>query len=84
MAYTSNIMAVLGLRSLYFLLDHALGRLRYLHFGLAAILVFVGLKMILQRWAQIPTGTSLGVIVGLAALATIASLWHREPEQVKR
>lgn len=83
-AYTSNIMAILGLRSLYFLLDHVLSRLRYLHYGLAAILAFVGLKMILQRWARVPTGASLGVIVGLAAIATVASLWRREPDPPKR
>lgn len=80
-AYTSNIFAVLGLRSLYFLLAHILGRLRYLHLGLAGILVFVGIKMILRRWVHIPIVVSLGVILGLALIATAASLWLPESDR---
>lgn len=72
--YTSNICAVLGLRSLYFLLAAALERLRYLHFSLAAILGFVGVKMLLERRAPIPVAVSLGVLVALAAIAALASL----------
>lgn len=72
--YTSNICAILGLRSLYFLLAAALERLRFLHFSLAAILGFVGVKMLLERLAPIPVGASLGVIIALAAAGAGASL----------
>jgi tellurite resistance protein TerC len=72
--YTSNIFAILGLRSLYFLLAGLLDRLRYLHFGLAAILGFVGGKMLLAKWVHIPVGISLSVIVIVVVVATAASL----------
>jgi len=71
--YTSNIFAILGLRSLYFALSHALDRLRLLHYGLAVILAFVAIKMILTRWVDIPVGWSLGFIVGVLALFAILS-----------
>ena len=72
--YTSNIFAILGLRSLYFLLAGLLERLRYLHLGLAAILGFVGCKMLLAKWVHIPVGYSLAVIVVVVVIATTASL----------
>jgi len=72
--YTSNILAILGLRSLYFLLASMLERLHYLHFGLAAILAFVGCKMLLGKWFEVPVGISLGIIVGVILAATVASL----------
>jgi tellurite resistance protein TerC len=72
--YTSNIFAILGLRSLYFLLAGLLERLHYLHLGLAAILGFVGLKMLLEKWVHVPVAVSLGVIVVVVAVATVASL----------
>ncbi|MFO0638584.1 MAG: TerC/Alx family metal homeostasis membrane protein [Polyangiaceae bacterium] len=73
-ALTSNIFAILGLRSLYFLLQGALAKLEYLKPGLAAVLAFVGIKMVVSRWVEIPAAASLAVIVGILALATIASL----------
>jgi tellurite resistance protein TerC len=72
--YTSNILAILGLRSLYFLLAGMLERLHYLHLGLAAILAFVGCKMLLGRWVKVPVEVSLGIIVGVIVAATVASL----------
>jgi predicted tellurium resistance membrane protein TerC len=74
--YTSNIFAILGLRSLYFLLAGLLDRLRFLHVGLAAILGFVGGKMLLVKWVHVPVGISLGVIVLVVLAATVASLTH--------
>ena len=74
--YTSNIFAILGLRSLYFLLAGLLDRLRYLHLGLAAILAFVGCKMLLAQWVHIPVGISLSVIVAVVLAATTASLLY--------
>jgi tellurite resistance protein TerC len=72
--YTSNICAILGLRALYFLLAGLLDRLHFLHFGLAAILGFVGGKMLLAEWVEVPVALSLGVIVVIVLAATAASL----------
>lgn len=74
LAYTSNIMAVMGLRSLYFLLIGALSRLRFLHYGLAAILAFAALKMLLSRGIEIGPVASLAVIFTLLAVTFGASL----------
>jgi tellurite resistance protein TerC len=75
-AYSSNICAILGLRSLYFLLEDLLDRLRYLHYGLAVILAFVGGKMMAARWVHIPAALAFGVIVLVISIATIVSLLH--------
>ncbi|HEY3989971.1 MAG TPA: branched-chain amino acid ABC transporter substrate-binding protein [Acidobacteriaceae bacterium] len=72
--YTSNIFAILGLRSLYFVLQGLLHRLHLLHYGLAAILAFVGGKMIAARWFEIPTFWSLVIILGTVAIFAAASL----------
>ena len=72
--YTSNICAILGLRALYFLLAGLLNRLHFLHFGLAAILGFVGAKMLLAKWIEVPVALSLGIIVVIVLAATAASL----------
>jgi tellurite resistance protein TerC len=74
LAYTSNIMAVMGLRSLYFLLVHFLAKLRFLHYGLAAVLAFAALKMLSGHWIEIGPLLSLGVIVVLLAITVIVSL----------
>lgn len=74
LAYTSNIMAVMGLRSLYFLLAHLLGRLRFLHYGLAVVLAFAALKMLSAHWIEIGPLASLGVIVAVLAITIVASL----------
>src|ERR1019366_42084 len=78
--YTSNIAAVLGLRSLYFALASLLDRLRYLHYGLGALLAFVALKMLFARWIDVPITISLAVIGGILALCAVVSLiaGHRE------
>jgi tellurite resistance protein TerC len=72
--YTSNIFAILGLRSLYFLLAGLLDRLRFLHFGLAVILGFVACKMLLGKWVKVPVAVSLGFIILVIVAATAASL----------
>lgn len=71
--YTSNIFAILGLRSLYFALSSALDRLRLLHYGLALILAFVAVKMLLNRWVQIPVAWSLAFIVLVLVVFAFAS-----------
>ena len=70
-AYTSNIMAVMGLRSLFFLLAHMLQKLRFLHYGLAFVLAFAAIKMLAARWFEIGPIASLSVILALLS-ATIA------------
>jgi len=73
-AYTSNIMAVMGLRSLYFVLAHLLKRLRFLHYGLAAVLSFAAIKMLTAKWFEIPPLTSLTIIFVMIGLTVILSL----------
>ncbi len=72
--YTSNIFAILGLRSLYFLLAHVVHKFHFLKYGLAVILTFVGVKMIGAHWWTIPIFASLAVIIGVLALSIAASL----------
>ncbi len=71
--YTSNVFAVLGLRALYFLLADLLEYFRYLGTGLAAVLIFIGAKMIGDPWVHIPVTISLSVVGGLLLLALLAS-----------
>jgi len=80
--FTSNIFAILGLRSLYFALQGVMGLFRYLAFGLAAILVFIGSKMLLTSvGVHIPIGFSLGVIASVLAVSAIASLAISPPSE---
>ena len=72
--YTSNICAILGLRSLYFLLANLVTRFVYLRVGLAVILCFVGTKMLTEPWFHLPSWISLLIIGGILAVTTIASL----------
>jgi tellurite resistance protein TerC len=75
--FTSNIFAMLGLRSLYFLLAGVIDRFVYLKTGLALVLVFVGAKMLANDVVHVPTLLSLGVIVGILSLSIVASMWRR-------
>jgi tellurite resistance protein TerC len=79
LAYTSNILAVMGLRSLFFLLAHMLRKLHLLHFGLAAILAFASLRMLLARWVPVGPLASLAVILAILGI-TIAVSVLRRPE----
>jgi tellurite resistance protein TerC len=72
--FAANAFALLGLRALYFLLDGAAQRFEYLHFGLGALLVFVGVKMLIEDLVHIPAGVSLGVIVTVLGASIAASL----------
>jgi tellurite resistance protein TerC len=76
-AYSSNAFAILGLRALYFALSGALGRLRYLHRGLAAILIFVAVKMIAADRLPISSALSLAIIAGILLLTIAVSLFPR-------
>jgi tellurite resistance protein TerC len=72
--FTSNVFAILGLRSMFFSLEGIMKRFRYLHYGLSAVLVFVGTKMLLAGFYKIPTGLSLLVILSILTISFIASL----------
>ena len=72
--YTSNVCAILGLRSLYFLLAGAVKQLVYLHTGLACVLIFIGAKMVGEHFLPIPTELSLLIVGGILAVSVIASL----------
>lgn len=72
--YSSNVFAILGLRALYFALAGILPRFRFLHQGLATILMFVGAKMSLSEWLPIPSLISLAVIAGILTITVAASL----------
>lgn len=72
--FTSNIFAILGLRSLYFLLAGIITRFAYLKVGLSFVLIFVGAKMLLMDVYKIPIGASLGAIAGILGLSIVVSL----------
>ncbi|HXJ60016.1 MAG TPA: TerC family protein [Candidatus Dormibacteraeota bacterium] len=80
--FTSNVFAILGLRSLYFVLAGAIGYFRYLKVGLSVVLIFIGVKMIMDphdhppRWfqAEIPTSVSLAIVAGIIAASIVISL----------
>jgi tellurite resistance protein TerC len=71
--YTSNIAAILGLRSLYFALASLLGHFRYLHYGLGALLAFVALKMLTARWIDVPITLSLAIMGAILAVCAVFS-----------
>jgi len=73
LVFTSNIFAILGLRSLYFVMAGAMASFRYLRTGLACVLVVIGLKMLLARWWPVPTSLSLGVVLVIVAAAMVCS-----------
>jgi tellurite resistance protein TerC len=85
LVYTSNVFAILGLRSLYFLLAGVIDKFRFLRFGLAFILTFVGVKMLIADKVHIPTATSLLVVAGGIIVSVIASLLipADEPESIE-
>ncbi len=72
--FSSNAFAILGLRSLYFVVSGMVRRFKYLQIGLAVVLGFVGVKMLITRVVEIPIWASLSVVVGVLAISVIASL----------
>jgi tellurite resistance protein TerC len=86
--FTSNIFAILGLRALYFLLAGVMGLFRYLHYGLSAVLMFVGAKMIAEYWLELQVfkdnpWISLTVIAVLLGLAMLASVVTQQPNEAQ-
>ncbi len=92
--YSSNVFAILGLRALYFALNGLMQLFHYLHYGLSAILVFVGLKMLASGMVKIPVVAALAVIAAILVVSVVASLMFpqkaevhvapREPPKVKQ
>lgn len=81
--FTSNIFAIMGLRALYFLLADVADRFHLLKYGLAMVLTFVGVKMLVAPWYHLPPAVSLGVILTTLTVSVVASLLATRPEQVK-
>jgi tellurite resistance protein TerC len=79
--YTSNVFAVLGLRSMYFVLAGMMELFHHLHYGLAVVLIFIGVKMVASNYYQIPTGVALGVIAGVLLVSVLASLLHPRSQE---
>jgi tellurite resistance protein TerC len=73
--FTSNVLAILGLRSLYFLLARAMTRFRYLHPALALILIVIGARMLAARWLSLPTGLALLTVTLILCIAIMASIF---------
>ncbi|MGO8699405.1 MAG: TerC family protein [Limisphaerales bacterium] len=84
--FTSNMLAILGLRSLYFVLVGAMRHFRYLRIGLAVVLILIGIKMLAARWYTVPAGVSLVVITALLALSIAGSVvaGRRERDKTNR
>lgn len=76
--YTSNVFAILGLRSLYFVLAGVIDKFHYLKLGLSVVLTFVGIKMVIAEFYKIPIGVSLGVIAAILTISILASLLHTQ------
>jgi tellurite resistance protein TerC len=74
--YTSNVFAILGLRALFFAIVGAMELAYYLHYGLSAILVFVGLKMVASEFYKVPLGVALGMVAGILFVSLFASWVH--------
>ena len=84
LVFTSNIFAVLGLRSLFFVLASVVTKFHLLKYGLAVILTFVGAKMLAEQWVHLPIPLSLGVVVGVLGASIAASLvWPPTPTEGK-
>jgi tellurite resistance protein TerC len=77
--FTSNVFAIMGLRSLYFVIREMMDRFEHLKYALSVILIFVGLKMILKDWLHVPIGISLLIIVGSVVGGVISSLRATRP-----
>ena len=74
--YTSNVFAILGLRSMYFALAGMMELFHYLHYGLSLVLMFVGGKMLVSHYYQIPTELALGIVAGILIISVVASMVH--------
>ena len=77
---TSNIFAILGLRAMYFLLADVADRFIFLKYGLAFVLSFIGIKMLIMKWIHVPIGVSLSVVFGAIGVSILISLLHNRKQ----
>ncbi len=76
--YTSNVFAILGLRSMYFAVSGMMEWFEYLHYGLSVVLILIGAKMLVSHYVEVPTAVALGTVAGVIAISVVASLvWPR-------
>jgi len=83
LVYTSNVFAILGLRALFFAVAGALELFRHLHYGLSVILSFIGVKLLVSGFYEMPIALALGVVVGVLLISVIASVLDRRPRETK-
>lgn len=83
-AYTSNIFAILGLRSLYFAFAGVVKLFRFLSYALSVVLIFIGVKMLIESLYKIPTSYSLGFVLGIISLSVVMSILIPEKEEKSR
>jgi tellurite resistance protein TerC len=76
--YTSNAFAILGLRSLYSAIGKLIVTFQYLHHGLAVILGFIGVKMLISHWYHMPVGVTLGVVITVLSSTVLSSIWMQK------
>jgi tellurite resistance protein TerC len=79
--YTSNIFAVLGLRSMYFALAGMMEVFQFLHYGLSVVLIFIGTKMLISQYYKMPTGLALAVVAAVLLISVLASIAHPKIEK---
>src|SRR5438045_6959143 len=82
--YTSNVFAILGLRSMYFALAGMMDLFQYLHYGLSCVLIFVGLKMLGSYYINLPTWVALVVVAGVLGTSVLASVLAPKKAPVQR
>ena len=81
--YTSNVFAILGLRSMYFALSGMMGLFHYLHYGLSVVLIFIGLKMLGSHYVSIPTVWALVIVLLVLSVSVLASMMNLQRELVE-
>ena len=72
--YTSNVFAILGLRSMYFAVSGLMKLFRFLHYGLALVLILVGVKMLAADYYRVPIAATLGVVAGVLLISIVTSM----------
>lgn len=78
--YTSNVFAILGLRSMYFALAGVMDLFHYLHYGLSVVLIFIGIKMLGAHYIDIPTGWALAIVLMVLGVSVLASVLHPQKQ----
>jgi tellurite resistance protein TerC len=81
--YTSNVFAIVGLRSMYFAVAGMMEWFEYLHYGLSMVLILIGAKMLVSHYYVVPTAVALGTVAGVIGVSVVASVvWPRKQRGV--